>query len=191
MKKISIILLSLFSLFLFISCGSEGKDIVINIIDNEIEVEENEKRDIKIQSKDTYKQFRENKKKVNKNDLRTYYKNDLTLKKFQAPKKTIEEYESWFIDMVRDRGENTRVLSDAFRSVDILVGENIVKYPVIIDTVIFNDKESYIIAYLFEEVENLDMESQEAMNLREFKDVLVIGVYKESSDVFYENRYKF
>lgn len=191
MKKISIILLSLFFLFLFISCGSEGKDIVINIIDNEIEVEENEKRDIKIQSKDTYKQFRENKKKVNKNDLRTYYKNDLTLKKFQAPKKTIEEYESWFIHMARDRGENTRVLSDAFRSVDILVGENIFKYPVIIDTVIFNDKESYIIAYLFEEVENLDMESQEAMNLREFKDVLVIGVYKESSDVFYENRYKF
>lgn len=190
MKRISIILLSLFLFLSITSCGGEGKEIVISIMDNEIEVEENEKRDISIQSKDRYKQFRDNKKKVSKDDLRIYYKNDSTLKKFDMPKKTIEEYEDWFINMARDRGESAQVLSDAFRSVDVWVGQDIVKYPVIIDNIIFNGKEAYAIAYLCEEGENLDMEAQEAMELKRLRDILIIGIYKESKDIFYQYKYR-
>ena len=80
-------------------------------------------------------------------------------------------------------------ISDAFRSVDMLIGEDIVKFPVIIDTVNFNDREAYAIAYLCEEGENLDMEAQEAMELKRFDEVLIIGVYKDSSDIFYKDKY--
>ncbi|MDZ5254441.1 hypothetical protein [Clostridium sp. LIBA-8841] len=191
MRKLSLVLLNIFLVFNLISCGSQGSDIVINFVDNEIEVEENEKRDITIQSKDKFKQFRNNKTKINKEDLKSYFENDLTLKKFEAPKKTIEEYENWFINMARDRGESAKEISDAFRSVDILIGEDIVKFPVILDTVIFNDREAYAIAYLCEESENLDMEAQEAMELRRFDDVLIIGVYKDSADIFYKDKYKY
>ena len=191
MKKLSLIVLNIFLLFNLISCGSESKEIVINLVDNELEVEENEKRDITIQSKDKFKQFRNNNTKINKEDLKSYYENDPTLKNFEVPKKTIEEYENWFINMARDRGESANDVSDAFRSVDILIGEDIVKFPVILDTVIFNDREAYAIAYLCEESENLDMEAQEAIELRRFDDVLIIGVYKDSSDIFYKNKYKY
>lgn len=191
MRKLSLVLLNIFLVFNLISCGSQGSDIVINFVDNEIEVEENEKRDITIQSKDKFKQFRNNKTKINKEDLKSYFENDLTLKKFEAPKKTIEEYENWFINMARDRGESAKEISDAFRSVDILIGEDIVKFPVILDTVIFNDREAYAIAYLCEESENLDMEAQEAIELRRFDDVLIIGVYKDSADIFYKDKYKY
>lgn len=191
MRKLSLVLLNIFLVFNLISCGSQGSDIVINFVDNEIEVEESEKRDITIQSKDKFKQFRNNKTKINKEDLKSYFENDLTLKKFEAPKKTIEEYENWFINMARDRGESAKEISDAFRSVDILIGEDIVKFPVILDTVIFNDREAYAIAYLCEESENLDMEAQEAIELRRFDDVLIIGVYKDSADIFYKEKYKY
>lgn len=191
MRKLSLVLLNIFLVFNLISCGSQGSDIVINFVDNEIEVEENEKRDITIQSKDKFKQFRNNKTKINKEDLKSYFENDSTLKKFEAPKKTIEEYENWFINMARDRGESAKEISDAFRSVDILIGEDIVKFPVILDTVIFNDREAYAIAYLCEESENLDMEAQEAIELRRFDDVLIIGVYKDSADIFYKDKYKY
>lgn len=91
--------------------------------------------------------------------------------------------------MARDRGESAKDISDAFRSVDMLIGEDIVKFPVIIDTVNFNDREAYAIAYLCEEGENLDMEAQEAMELKRFDEVLIIGVYKDSSDIFYKDKY--
>lgn len=191
MKTLIIFLISLLITVSFLGCGSEGKEIVINMMDNEIEVEENESKNITIQSKDRHKQFRNNKKKITKADLKTYYKDDLTLKDFEVPKKTIEDYESWFIGMARDRGESAQSISDAFRSVDILLGEDIVKYPVILDTVIYNDKEAYAIAYLCEEGTDLDMEAQEAIELKMFSDVLVIGVYKDSADIFYENKYRF
>ncbi|MGG5460514.1 hypothetical protein [Clostridium sp. B9] len=191
MKTLSIFFISILITLNFLACGSDGKEIVINMIDNEIEIEENESKNITIQSKDKYKQFRNSKKKIAKEDLKSYYKNDSTLKKFEVPKKTIEDYESWFIGMARDRGESAQRISDAFRSVDILLGEDIVKYPVIIDTIIYNGKEAYAIAYLCEEGNDLDMEAQEAIELRRFRDVLVIGVYKDSADIFYENKYKF
>lgn len=191
MKKLSLILLNIFLLFNLISCGEQGKEIAINFVDNEIEVEENEKRNITIQSKDKFKQFRNTNKKINKEDLKSYFENDSTLKNFETPKKTIDEYENWFINMARDRGESAQDLSDAFRSVDILIGEDIVKFPVILDVVIFNNREAYAIAYLCEESENLDMEAQEAIELRRFDDVLIIGVYKDSSDIFYKNKYKY
>lgn len=191
MKNISLILINIFLLINLISCGSQGKEIVINFIDNEIEVEENEKRDISIQSKDKFKQFRNSNIKINKENLKDYFANDETLKNFEAPKKTIEEYESWFINMARDRGESARELSDGFRSVDILIGEDIIKFPVIIDSVIFNDREAYVIAYLCEESEDLDMEAQEAIEVKRFEEVLVVGIYKGSSDVFYKKKYKY
>ena len=40
-----------------------------------------------------------------------------------------------------------------------------------------------------EEGENLDMEAQEAMELKRFDEVLIIGVYKDSSDIFYKDKY--
>ncbi|WP_300258148.1 hypothetical protein [Clostridium sp.] len=191
MKRVSLILLNIILVCNLIACGRQGNEIAINFIDNEIEVEENEKRDISIQSKDKFKQFRNSNTKINKEDLKTYFDNDKTLKNFEVPKKTIEEYENWFINMARDRGESAKDISDAFRSVDMLIGEDIVKFPVIIDTIIFNDREAYAIAYLCEEVANLDMEAQEAIELKRFDEILIIGVYKDSSDIFYKNKYKY
>lgn len=191
MKKLSLILINIILVCNLIACGERENEIAINFIDNEIEVEENEKRDITIQSKDKYRQFRNSNTKINKEDLKTYFDNDKTLKNFEVPKKTIEEYENWFINMARDRGESAKDISDAFRSVDMLIGEDIVKFPVIIDTVNFNDREAYAIAYLCEEGENLDMEAQEAIELKRFDEVLIIGVYKDSSDIFYKNKYKY
>ena len=46
--------------------------------------------------------------KIKKEDLKTYFYNDKTLKDFEVPKKTIEEYENWFINMARDRGESDK-----------------------------------------------------------------------------------
>lgn len=174
MKKVSLILINIILVCNLIACGAQGNEIAINFIDNEIEVEENEKRDITIQSKDKHKQFRNSNTKIKKEDLKTYFYNDKTLKDFEVPKKTIEEYENWFINMARDRGESAKDISDAFRSVDMLIGEDIVKFPVIIDTVNFNDREA-----------------QEAMELKRFDEVLIIGVYKDSSDIFYKNKYKY
>ena len=48
--------------------------------------------------------------------------------------------------MARDRGESAKDISDAFRSIDMLIREVCVKFPVIIDTVNFNDREAYAIA---------------------------------------------
>lgn len=188
MKKLSLIILILFTLNL-VSC--DKNEIVINFIDNEIEVEESEKRDITIESKDKFNQFRNSNKKVTKEILKTYFKNDKTLVNFEIPKKTLEEYENWFINMLRDRGESAKSVSDAFRAVDILIGEDIIKFPVIIDKVIFNDKESYLIVYLCEDSNNLDMEAQEVIELKRFNEILVIGIYKESLDIFYKNKYKY
>ena len=33
------------------------------------------------------------------------------------------------------------------------------------------------------------MEAQEAMELKRFDEVLIIGVYKDSSDIFYKDKY--
>ena len=45
------------------------------------------------------------------------------------------------------------------------------------------------ITKIFVEGENLDMEAQEAMELKRFDEVLIIGVYKDSSDIFYKDKY--
>lgn len=191
MKNIVPIILIIILFLNFISCGNRGQEIVINFIDNEIEVEENEKRDITIESKDRFKQFRKSNRKIKKEDLDTYFFKDNTLRTFEIPKKNLDEYENWFINMARDRGESAKNISDALRAVDVLIGEDIIKFPVIIDTISFNNKEAYALAYLCEEVENLDMEAQEAMELKPFNEILIIGVYKESSDIFYKKRYKY
>ena len=111
MKKVSLILINIILVCNLIACGAQGNEIAINFIDNEIEVEENEKRDITIQSKDKYKQFRNSNTKIKKEDLKTYFHNDKTLKDFEVPKKNIEEYENWFINMARDRGESAKDIS--------------------------------------------------------------------------------
>ena len=82
MKKVSLILINIILVCNLIACGERGNEIAINFIDNEIEVEENEKRDITIQSKDKYRQFRNSNTKINKEDLKTYFDNDKTLKNF-------------------------------------------------------------------------------------------------------------
>ena len=66
MKKVSLILINIILVCNLIACGERGNEIAINFIDNEIEVEENEKRDITIQSKDKYRQFRNSNTKINK-----------------------------------------------------------------------------------------------------------------------------
>ena len=48
MKKVSLILINIILVCNLIACGAQGNEIAINFIDNEIEVEENEKRDITI-----------------------------------------------------------------------------------------------------------------------------------------------
>ncbi|MPQ44256.1 hypothetical protein, partial [Clostridium tarantellae] len=153
-KKLNLIFL--FLLLLLAGCDEmSGPTERIEVVNNPIEVIEDDKKPIEVKFRDTYKQFRNNKKNINNKELNGLTFNDETFANFKDTNMDIKEYEEWFLKNAAMKGINKDNLKLALNKVNLSLDDKLLKYPIIIDTIIFKNKECYAIAYTWDYKENV------------------------------------
>jgi hypothetical protein len=133
-------------------------------------------------------QIRNNQIDVDKESCRLFW-DDPTFKSFKDTGKSPEEYETWFVNSAKDKGIDETKLRKSIKKaneIEFWSGDKITRYPVIVETAKYNNRDSFVLVFTWEISEII----QQSKNVGPLGHILITIIDANSQKVTVEEHCK-
>jgi hypothetical protein len=133
-------------------------------------------------------QIRNNQIDIGKESCRLFW-DDPAFNNFKDTGKSLEEYETWFVNSAKDKGIDETKLRKSLekaKEISFWSGDKITRYPVIVETAKYNNRDSFVLVFTWEISEVI----QQPKNVGPLGHILIAIIGANSQKIIVEEHCK-